>query len=392
MNIVRKLARSRRAWLALVVGLLVSACVPIRLEAKWPSVSLIGPEKNIMVAYHDRLVLVDRRDGTPVKLRNADGEVRLDEQGNPRVWEFIATDGGQPSQFYSAPVLTENNQLLVATNHNKLFRIDLPTARPASTAGTDLPGAVLADPVLADSRLLLGLAESDLVALEGQSFSTEAWRIETQRGVWSDPLLLDDVLYFGTIDHHLIAVNASTGAELWRLNLGGAVVGQPAFRDGHLYVGSLARKLFDISLDGRILAEYNTEDWVWASPALVDGVLYAADLSGTVYALGVDSGGFRELWRAKPAGDSIAGKPLVWNEYVIVGSRDRNVYWLNRSNGTTFFFRTVADEVLSDPVLIEPDEMVDIPEAYVIVSTVAHGELLVAFTAQNGERVWTYRR
>lgn len=392
MSFLRKLACSRAIWPALIAGLLVSGCVPIRLEAKWPSVSLVGPEKNIMVAYHDRLVLVDRRDGTPVKLRNADGEVRLDEQGNPRIWEFVATDGGQPSQFYSAPVLTTNNQLLVVTNHKKLFRIDLPTARPASTAGTDLPGAVLADPVLADSRLLVGLAESDLVALEGQNFATEVWRIETQRGVWSDPLLLDGVLYFGTLDHHLIAVDASTGAELWRLNLEGAVLGQPAYRDGHLYVGSLARKLFDISLDGRILAEYKTEDWVWASPALVDGVLYAADLSGTVYALGLDAGGFRELWRARPTRHSIAGRPVVWNEYVIVGSRDRNVYWLDRSSGATFFFRTVADEVLSDLVLIEPDEVVDIPEAYVIVSTVAHGELLVAFTAQNGERVWTYRR
>jgi hypothetical protein len=327
-----------------------------------------------------------------VKLRNADGEVRLDEQGNPRIWEFVVADGGQPTQFYSAPVLTDSNQLLVATYHNKLFRIDLPTARSASTAGTDLPGAVLADPILTGNRLLLGLAEHNMVALDNQNFTTEAWRIETQRGVWANPLMVDDVVYFGTLDHHLYAVNADTGAELWQLNLDGAVMGQPAYHDGHLYIGSLARKLFDISDSGQILAEYETADWVWASPALVDGILYATDLSGTVYALEVVASGFREMWRAKPASDSIAGRPVVWNEYVIVGSRDRNVYWLNRETGATFFFRTVADEVLSDLVLIEPDESVDIPEAYVIVSTVANGELLVAFTAQNGERVWSYGR
>lgn len=392
MNILRKLARNRLFALALAAGLLAGACVPVRLESRWPSVSVIGPEKNLMVAYHDRLVLVDVRDGTPVKLRNADGEVRLDNEGKARIWEFAAPEGGQPTNFYTAPVLTDDNQLLVATYHNKLFEIDLPTARPTSTEGINLPGAALSDPVLYGSRLLLGLAESDFVALENGSFTSEAWRVPTQRGVWANPLLVDDTLYFGALDHRLRAVNADTGVEKWQLDLGGAVMGQPVYHDGHLYVGSLARRLFDVSAEGEILAEYETTDWVWASPTLVDGVLYAADLSGTVYALEVGADGFREVWRSKPAADSIAGRPVVWNEYVIVGARDRNVYWLNRQDGSTFFFRPVADEVLSDPVLIEPDESVDIPEAYVIFSTITNGELLVAFTAQNGERVWSYGR
>ncbi len=391
MNKLRKLARNRLFTLALAAGLLAGACVPIRMESKWPSVSVIGPEKNLMLAYHERLVLVDVRDGTLVKLRNADGEVRLDNEGNPRIWEFAAPDG-QPTSFYSAPVLTSSNQLLVATYHNKLFEIDLPTARPTSTEGINLPGAVLSDPVLYGSRLLVGLAESDLVALENGSYTSEAWRVDTQRGVWSHPLLVDDVLYFGALDHRLRAVNAETGAELWQLDLGGAVMGQPVYHDGHLYVGSLARKVFDISAEGELLAEYETADWVWASPTLVDGVLYAADLSGAVYALAVGADGFRELWHSKPAADSIAGRPVVWNEYVIVGSRDRSVYWLNRADGSTFFSRPVADEVLSDPVLVEPDESVDIPEAYVIFSTITNSELLVAFTAQNGERRWSYGR
>jgi outer membrane protein assembly factor BamB len=392
LNILRKLAHNRVLALALIALLLAGACVPVRLESKWPSVSVIGPEKNLMVAFHDRLVMIDVLDGTPVKLRNADGEVRLDDEGKARVWEFMVPEAGQPTNFYSAPALTDDNQLLVATNHNKLFRIDLPTGRTATTTGVDLPGGVLVDPVLTGDKLVLGLAEADLVALEGADFTTEAWRIDTQRGVWADPLLVDDTLYFGSLDHHLRAVNVETGAELWQLDLGGAVMGQPVYNDGHLYVGSLARKVFDISADGQILSQFDTVDWVWGSPTLVDGVLYTADLSGTVYALEVGADGFREVWRAKPAADSIVGRPVVWNEYVIVGARDRNVYWLNREDGSTFFARPVADEVLTDPVLIEPDESVDIPEAYVIFSTITNGELLVAFTAQNGERVWSYGR
>ncbi len=162
MNKLRKLARNRLFTLALAAGLLAGACVPIRMESKWPSVSVIGPEKNLMLAYHERLVLVDVRDGTPVKLRNADGEVRLDNEGNPRIWEFAAPDG-QPTSFYSAPVLTSSNQLLVATYHNKLFEIDLPTARPTSTEGINLPGAVLSDPVLVEPDESVDIPEAYVI-------------------------------------------------------------------------------------------------------------------------------------------------------------------------------------------------------------------------------------
>lgn len=393
MKIQNQLGQRRLAFLVLLAALVIGACVPIRMEARWPSVSVVGPEKNLALSYHDRLVLINPRDGQPVRLRNADGEVRLDEQGNPRIWEFTVPDGGgQPMQFYTAPVLTPDNQLLVATYHNKLFEIDLITARPVSTSGVDLPGAVLSNPVLNGDTLMMGLAEADMLAVNSGRFTAEQWRIDTTRGVWANPLLVDDVLYFGTLDHYLIAVDTNTGSELWRLNLGGAVMGQPAYLDGHLFVGSFARKIFDISTDGQIVAEYATSDWVWSSPVIVDGILYATDESGTVYALRPGRNGFEEVWRAQPSDRSITGRPVVWNEYVIVGARDRKVYWLNRSNGSTFFFRDVADEVLTDLLLLEPDESVDIPEPYVIVSTITNGELLVAFTAQNGERVWTYGR
>jgi hypothetical protein len=79
---------------------------------------------------------------------------------------------------------------------------------------------------------------------------------------------------------------------------------------------------------------------------------------------------------------------LVTGEYVIVGSRDQKIYWLDQEDGSTFFSREVAGEVLSDLLLIEPSETVDIPEPYVIVAIPANENALFAFTLQSGERVW----
>lgn len=187
-------------------------------------------------------------------------------------------------------------------------------------------------------------------------------------------------------------MNATTGDELWKLDLQGAVTEAPAYYEGNLYVGSFARKVLKISLDGEVLAEYKTNDWVWNTPSIVDGVLYAADMGGAVYALDISGRDFQQVWQAQVTNRAIRTTPLVKNEYVIVGSRDKKLYWLNREDGSTFFSRELSDEALSDFLLIEPSDTVNLPEPIIVAGTPSTQELLVAFTLQSGERVWTYGR
>ena len=106
--------------------------------------------------------------------------------------------------------------------------------------------------------------------------------------------------------------------------------------------------------------------------------------------LDVTGGGFRSIWQAKTSERAIRTTPVIANEYVIVGSRDQKVYWLSREDGSTFFSREVGGEVLSDLLVIEPGEVLDIPEPLLVVGTPTQQEILVAFTLQNGERAWAY--
>lgn len=389
--------------IAILLGLLVSSCVPIRLEASWPSLSIVQDTGDILLTYNDRIVLVEPETGDLVSLRNADGEVRLDEEGNPRVWEFTGTEG-QPRQFYSSPLQLNDETLLIATYNNRLmYEVDLPTARIIDSTEVNLPGQVLADLVQAEGTLYVGISERNLLALDSLNFE-QLWQFETGQGVWSSPVIVDDTLYFASLDHHIYALDPDTGEQKWGLDLQGAAAGKPLYHEGHLYIGSFAGKIFDISENGEILAEYATDQWVWGAPAIVDGVLYAADLGGTVYALEIRNGGFSELWRNKISDRGVRATPLVADEYVIVGSRDHKAYWLERETGRVvqdegtvenvqnFRVRELAGEILSDMLLIEPGETVGIPEPYVIMSSVANQELLVAFKVSNGERMWTYGR
>jgi outer membrane protein assembly factor BamB len=388
--------RGRLAVVLLMLVVLVAACAPIRIEAKWPALSVVEMTDDrtaIALAYHDRLSLIDPRTGTLLRLRNADGEVRLDDEGNARVWQVDAPEGG-PSQFYSSPLRVNDDTLLVATNQSRLFAIDLPTARMVDASGFVLPGPVLAAPRQLNGLVYLPLGDRDLLALSSDNFAEE-WRISTERGVWAEPLIHEGIVYVSSLDHHLYAVDAESGTVNWQLDLGGAIVGTPVIHEGRLYVGSFDRKLYEVTLDGTISDQYVTEDWVWGAPTLVDNVLYFGDISGTVYALSVENG-LTELWREKVAGRAIRATPVVIDEYVIVGSRDNRVYWLSREDGSVFFFREMSGEILADMLYLEMDPIQeDEPDddgRYVIVNTLANQQFLVAFTLTSGREVWTYAR
>lgn len=396
---MRLLKRRPLLGVALFAGLFAAACYPVRLEADWPSLSLLGEEQNIVLSYHDRVVMIDPEDGLPVELRNADGEVRLDDQGNPRIWDFRGTEG-QGTQFYASPIPLDADTLLIPSykpTDNLLYELDLPTARVVDGAGTPVSGHVVADLVAHGDLVYVGFSERDFIAFDKSDMS-ERWRLTTEHGIWAEPLIVEDTLYLASLDHHLYALDAESGEVLWKVNLQGSAAGTPVFDQDRLYIGSFARKIFSISTQGEIVAEFATQDWVWGSPALLDGILYAGDMSGTVYALDARDDGLALLWRNKVAERAIRATPLVSEDYVIVGSRDHRLYWLNRGDGSQVNdvegprVRTLSNEVLSDLLLIEPGQGVDIPEPYVIASAAANDNLLVAFTLSKGERVWTYGR
>jgi outer membrane protein assembly factor BamB len=385
--------RYRIAALALLAMLLVSACVGGPIEPSWGRLSVVGDQPTIFLAFSDRLVQLDPTDGAVVKLRDSNGQVRVDEQGNPRPWEVINQAGGGPAAgFYSSPIVIDEDSLLVAMYDRKLLEIDAPAARVINPTGIELPGGVVTDMLMTDALLYVPMADNDLVAYNPADLSV-VWTFETDHGVWAKPLLVDNTLYFTSLDHLLYAVDAATGAEQWRIDLEGAVAGTPTYANGNLYIGSFAGKIFKISTGGEIVASYDTQGWVWGAPAVVDGVVYAADLDGYVYALNDAGSSFTEVWAPRQvAARAIRATPLIIDDKIIVGSRDLHVYWLSRSSGEEIFNREMRGEVMSDMLVLEPSESLNIPERLLIVSTIAREELVVAFTLENGERRWVYGR
>ena len=389
--------RHRVLLVALVLIVTATACVSRRSGVSWADMTLVGEENYILVSYNKFMVLVDPANGAPVQLRDSDGQIRTDSEGAARRWEISGEDSD--SQFFTTPIWLDDETLLVLNYEGSLAIASYPDACLASRSGAcvdnfaeaELPGRAMADMAVEDGRVFVALADHDLVAVDLETLEQE-WLFETNRGLWAAPVVVGDIVYFGSMDHHFYAVNARSGEEEWSLDLDGALAAKPLFFSGdngeqnaRFYVGSFGRKVYEVTMTGEILAEYEAENWVWSTPVLFDETLYITDMSGFVHALDIKNE-LREVWKTDTEAEGIRPSPLVTDEFVIVASRNGTVYWLDRETGVEKFHFDLEAEILSELILVERAD-----ETLVVVSTVKKEKTLVAFTLDGAPR-WTYDR
>ena len=81
----------------------------------------------------------------------------------------------------------------------------------------------------------------------------------------------------------------------------GGVFSSPAVVDGVVYVGSHDSYVYALDADsGQLRWRYETGFWVRSSPTVVDGVVYVGSYDDYVYALDAGSGQLR--WRYEMGG------------------------------------------------------------------------------------------
>jgi len=373
-------------------SLATTGCVS-RLGTGWAGLTVLENGNQVVYAYENTLAIVDVVEGEPIPITDASGEAQINEDGEPVVWQVNGNDFDN-AKFFAAPLQYNEDSILVTTLDRRLmrFNVDSTEAAVVSDGIEDARGNAIADLTQADGKVFLGLQER-FVALDRESLSPQ-WQIPTSHGVWAQPFLRDEMAYFASLDHNMYAVNIESGEIDWTLDLGGAATATPVFDPDQnvFFVGTFESKVLKISLEGDIVDDFDTSEWVWGAPTLIDGRLYVADLGGFVYNLDPESMDVSGGWERQVAEGAIRTPPLVFDDYVVVASRDQHVYWLDRDSGAEIFSRQLDGEILSDILYFSTDQVDDLEENIVVVSTLSDRESLVAFGAENGERIWTYRR
>ncbi len=143
---------------------------------------------------------------------------------------------------------------------------------------------------------------------------------------WPQAAIDNNVVYVGALDSAMHAYSLN-GGQLWQAKTRNWVMGTPLVKDGVAYFGSNDGRVYAVdSGTGNIRWEAQTQLAVQTTPeaGIMGGrsVIFAGGSDKSVYAINTDNGEI--VWKGSAA--AAVGSPLFYQDLVIFGSQDRNVY------------------------------------------------------------------
>jgi outer membrane protein assembly factor BamB len=240
-------------------------------------------------------------------------------------------------------------------------------------------------------------------------FHQVQWKFHTNGYVLSTPAISAGVLYVGSTDGNLYALDIQSGTQKWKFPAGARITSSPAVAGGLVYCESYSGNLIALDItSGQVKWKFQTDgerrftaknihggmpvaeadpdpfDVYLSSPAIADGTVYFGSGDGNVYALDALSGALK--WK-HATGDVVHASPAVANGTVFVGSWDSYFYALDAATGVEKWrFKTGEDPKIHNQVGIQSS-------AAVMDGVVYFGcrdSNLYAVDARTGQQKWAF--
>ena len=165
-----------------------------------------------------------------------------------------------------------------------------------------------------------------IAALDAKTGRTR-WKF-TAGPIESAPLIVGHVLYFGSWDRHVYALDLrrKRNRVLWSYETDDKVVAAPAYANKTIFVGTNGGRVYALNArTGKLrwraesFSRFGRREYFYATPAVAYGRVFVGNTDGTVYAYGAGTGHL--LW-ARQVGTYVYSAPAVWRKMLFVGSWD----------------------------------------------------------------------
>ena len=229
-------------------------------------------------------------------------------------------------------------------------------------------GRVISSPAVSNGMIYVGSTDGNLYAVDLES-GAQKWKFETKVRVPSSPAVSGSIVYFGSYDGNFYAVDAKTGQLKWKFQTGG----ERRFAAKHIHgIQPAAETMPD------------PFDFYLSSPAVWNGAVYFGSGDGNIYALDTGTGALK--WKFQ-TGDVVHASPAIANGILFIGSWDSFFYALDAVTGKEKWrYKTGEDHEIYNQVGIQSS-------AAVMDGVVYFGcrdSNFYALDAATGQKKWSF--
>ena len=326
----------------LLTLLLTTACAQIASPEGWASPIEAG-DTLITQTESGVITLIGTSDGNVLRSYPADG------------------DDVDLRAVYATPILN-GDTVYIASHSGIVVALDIETLIPVRDWGgpIDVESVIIATPAFRDGLLYVATEEGALLTIDVATGQRTTLATLSAR-IWGRPEADSRYIYVAALDDELRAIDRSTGQIDWRRDVG-AVAGDLLIDGDLLLVPSFDGRLYalDLTAGGADLWSNSAgrgDAWFWARPLIVGDTVYAATVSGAVYAFRRANGA--AIWRFHEDDTEIRAAPVLLDGVLVIASRDGHIYGINPTTGVLRW--TALREgrrFLSDPLVLESEGVV----------------------------------
>jgi outer membrane protein assembly factor BamB len=235
---------------------------------------------------------------------------------------------------------------------------------------------VRSTPTVANGVLYIGSYDNNLYALDAGTGALR-WKFASDGGVCCTPAVWRNVVVFGSEDFNVYGIDTTSGKEAWRYRTWNHVVSSPRVHDDRLYIGSDDGHMHQIDpRTGRALEKFRTYREVQSTAACANGLLYFGSNDEYLYA--VDALTLERKWLYRTHGQVISS-PAVADGYVYFGSMDFGVYSLDAKTGWLGWREATDKFVISSPLIVGDRLYIGSTDKY-----------LYCLDRRTGHRIWRF--
>jgi outer membrane protein assembly factor BamB len=294
---------------------------------------------------------------------SADGYVYAASTKGNILWKFKAkTSFSNGVALTTERIYAMDRSGRVYSIHRQSGQLDWDFSSPSNTNRGDFVSWHYHDaaPIIYKNGIIIPSPDGSIYALNNSG--KVLWRFQTMGRIAATPLIHQRILYVPSNDGHLYKLHADTGSLLGKFKTVGAslnsiesgwdrigIYTSPVIEGNNLLIGSRDGNLY--CLDAETMQEkwrfsYGTS---WCMSVAVDnGIVYTGwSDNKCVAAFDITLG--KELWKTT-VGSLVFTTPLILEKFIVVGSADHTLYWLDKVSGNVSTTYSLRGSTYSNPV------------------------------------------